>query len=148
RARQPPRRRQVRAARRALPQGEGRMKALSVKQPWITLIASGRKTIEVRSWSTRYRGPLVLVASRGPDWNASPALVAENAPRGVTLTLVDLVDVRLAREGDAPAALCMPLPGDYAWVLACPRAIAHLPVRGRLGLYDVDDALVRPVEAR
>lgn len=39
------------------------MKALSVRQPWATLIAIGAKRIETRSWRTRYRGPLAIDAS-------------------------------------------------------------------------------------
>jgi hypothetical protein len=34
------------------------MKALSVKQPWANMIASGKKTIETRKWPTDYRGVL------------------------------------------------------------------------------------------
>ena len=37
--------------------------ALSVKQPWATLICSGIKDIENRSWQTDYRGRLYIVAS-------------------------------------------------------------------------------------
>ena len=33
------------------------MKALSVPQPWAEVIARGEKTIEVRTWSTKHRGP-------------------------------------------------------------------------------------------
>ena len=38
------------------------MKALTIRQPWASLIAAGVKTIETRSWSTRYRGPLAIHA--------------------------------------------------------------------------------------
>ena len=43
------------------------LKALSVQQPWANLIADGNKTIEVRSKSTSYRGPLLIVSSKRPD---------------------------------------------------------------------------------
>jgi hypothetical protein len=39
------------------------MKALSLHQPWASLIGLGVKTIETRSWSTKYRGPLAVHAS-------------------------------------------------------------------------------------
>jgi hypothetical protein len=39
------------------------MKALTLWQPWATLIANGTKTIETRSWSTSYRGPLAIHAA-------------------------------------------------------------------------------------
>lgn len=38
------------------------MKALTLHQPWASLIALGVKTIETRSWSTKYRGPLAIHA--------------------------------------------------------------------------------------
>ena len=41
------------------------MKALSITQPWATLIAIGAKTIETRSWSTLYRGDLAIHAAKG-----------------------------------------------------------------------------------
>jgi (5-formylfuran-3-yl)methyl phosphate synthase len=41
--------------------------ALSLKQPWATLLAHGLKTIEVRSWPTDRRGKILIHAARVPD---------------------------------------------------------------------------------
>lgn len=41
------------------------MKALTLTQPWATLVALGAKRIETRSWSTKYRGPLLIHAAAG-----------------------------------------------------------------------------------
>ena len=38
------------------------MKALTLHQPWASFVALGVKTIETRSWSTEYRGPLAIHA--------------------------------------------------------------------------------------
>ena len=38
------------------------VRALTIRQPWASLIALGVKTIETRSWSTKYRGPLLVHA--------------------------------------------------------------------------------------
>ena len=38
------------------------MKALTIQQPWASVITMGVKTIETRSWSTKYRGPLAIHA--------------------------------------------------------------------------------------
>lgn len=38
------------------------MKALTLQQPWAQLVALGVKTIETRSWSTKYRGRLLIHA--------------------------------------------------------------------------------------
>ncbi|MGS0745573.1 ASCH domain-containing protein [Syntrophomonas erecta subsp. sporosyntropha] len=39
------------------------MKALTVYQPWASLIALGEKRIETRGWYTKYRGPLAIHAA-------------------------------------------------------------------------------------
>lgn len=41
------------------------MKALTLTQPWATLVAIGAKKIETRSWNTYYRGPLAIHAAKG-----------------------------------------------------------------------------------
>lgn len=40
------------------------MKVLSILQPWATLAVMGYKKIETRSWNTKYRGPLLIHASK------------------------------------------------------------------------------------
>jgi len=44
------------------------MKALTIIQPWATLIAIGAKKIETRSWATKYRGPLAIHAGMNRDF--------------------------------------------------------------------------------
>lgn len=41
------------------------MKAITLTQPWATLVAIGAKQIETRGWSTNYRGPLAIHAAKG-----------------------------------------------------------------------------------
>ena len=77
-------------------------------QPWATLVAIGENTIETRSWSTRYRGPLAIHAAKGfpPDARAlcettpfRQALerggyrAASELPTGAIIAVVDLADV-------------------------------------------------------
>src|SRR5262245_3246835 len=40
------------------------MKAISILQPWATLLVIGAKRYETRSWQTKHRGPLLIHASR------------------------------------------------------------------------------------
>ncbi len=40
------------------------MKALTLTQPWATLVAIGAKRVETRSWYTGYRGPLAIHAAK------------------------------------------------------------------------------------
>ncbi|HOV64004.1 MAG TPA: ASCH domain-containing protein [Spirochaetia bacterium] len=103
------------------------MKALSVKQPWANMIASGEKTIETRKWGTDYRGELLIVSSKQPKIE----------PAGFALAIVKLLDCRPMTKRDEVAACCGIYPGAYAWVLEFVRRIKPFPVRGQLGLYEV-----------
>ncbi len=109
------------------------MKALSVRQPWASMIAGGVKTIEVRSWPTTYRGELLIVASRKPKMLGLPV--------GQAIAIVQLVDCRQMRRADERAAIFERYAGAYAWVLECARRISPFAVRGRLKLYDVSQCL-------
>ena len=40
------------------------MRALSLTQPWATLVVLGAKSFETRSWTTTYRGPLLIHAAK------------------------------------------------------------------------------------
>jgi len=40
------------------------MKAITILQPWASLIACGAKQIETRSWKTSYRGPIAIHAGK------------------------------------------------------------------------------------
>lgn len=42
------------------------MKALTIYQPWASLIALGEKRIETRGWATNYRGPIAIHAGKKP----------------------------------------------------------------------------------
>jgi hypothetical protein len=41
------------------------MKAITLTQPWASLVSIGAKRIETRSWQTRYRGVLAIHAGKG-----------------------------------------------------------------------------------
>lgn len=43
------------------------MKAITLWQPYATLIAEGHKVYETRSWATSYRGVMVVHASKKWD---------------------------------------------------------------------------------
>ena len=42
------------------------MKAITLWQPWASLLACGAKKFETRSWATKYRGPIVIHAASRP----------------------------------------------------------------------------------
>jgi len=118
------------------------MKALSIKQPYADLIAKRIKTLEVRSWRTNYRGPLVIVSSKQPDRLMLKKYHAEGANNGVTIALVKLVGVREGRRKDKKAA-CVNPSGKYVWELKMVRKLLPVPVKGRLGLYDLSGTVLR-----
>jgi hypothetical protein len=104
------------------------MKAISIRQPWANLIASGQKTIETRAWETAYRGDLLIVSSSSPDI----------PPAGYALAVARLVECRPMVRGDEAAACCAIYPNAVSWVFQNIRRIRVFPVKGQLRLYDVD----------
>lgn len=105
-----------------------RAKALSLKQPWASLIADGEKTIETRTWPTRYRGPLFICSSKQP---------ADRGPAGVALAVCELVACRPFEPKHVQAAQCEWYEG-YGFHLENVRKIRPIPVRGKQGFYDLE----------
>lgn len=116
------------------------MKALSVKPLWATAILMEERRVEQRTWSTDYRGPLLVCVSSGP-WLAGSI-------RSHALRVVDLLDVVPFEERHLEDALMDEVPErpGYAWLLGEPSFVVPFEVKGRLHLFDVDDGLVRYME--
>ena len=55
-------------------------KVLSIRQPWASMIARGLKRFEIRSWSTTYRGQLLIHASGAAPTRAYAEEVFEYYP--------------------------------------------------------------------
>ena len=78
------------------------MKALTLTQPWATLVALGHKAVETRSWRTSYRGPIAIHAAKGFPAYARTFAEEERAigrlplriPRGAIVCTIDLVNCR------------------------------------------------------
>lgn len=113
-----------------------RLKALSIKQPWANMIVAGEKTIETRVWATPYRGRILLLSSKQPKIE----------PAGFALALADLIDCRPMTKRDEAYARCALYPDAVAWVLANVEPIQPFPIKGQLGLFNVEVAaeLVTP----
>jgi hypothetical protein len=135
------------------------MKALTVTQPWVTLIAVGAKHVETRSWTTGHRGLLAIhAAHRFPTWarelcQTDPfRLVLDQAgitgPEALPCGMV-LATCRLAavRPTSRPLPATWPVGrhevafgdyrfGRYAWLLTDVTPLTR-PVlaRGALGLW-------------
>ena len=129
------------------------MKALSLTQPWATLVATGRKKVETRSWSTNYRGLLYVHAAKG--FPAYARRFAEEEvgidgcpgayPRGVIIARVRLVDIQRTEKVISKLSALEKHYGDYspgrfAWFLEdAEKLLSPIPYRGSLGLFDVEE---------
>jgi len=134
------------------------MKALTILQPWATLIASGAKAIETRAWWTAYRGPLAIHAgatlrldcrelcAEAPFRSAlrRAGITDPRAlPLGKVLAVAELVDCykiwpsRLASPSIAECAFGDFTPGRYAWCLGNVRALrTPIAAVGHQGLWE------------
>ncbi len=143
------------------------MKAITLTQPWATLVAIGAKRIETRSWGTKYRGPLAIHAAKTfPDFaqalcRTEPfhSILGEHTqirivwsqgtkhsdfPLGAVIATCQLV--RCWKIGKDEA---IPEPersfgdytaGRYAWLLANVHPLPEpVPARGALGLWEWGD---------
>lgn len=139
------------------------MKAISLWQPWATLVAMGAKRIETRHWSL----PPALLGQRVaihaaktrdhicvcrdlpfsiyiPDPDALPfgavvATVILERCGEITARSAAELDLRHPRE----RAFGNYAPGRYAWVLSDARPLEQpVPFRGAQGWFDVPDELV------
>lgn len=147
------------------------MKALTLKQPWATLLAAGTTRYNMRPWRTRHRGRLALFAGRHFDEDAvdlclhedmRPHLVRAGCaylielPLGSLVGTARLVDCVPAREltpqeidpADPAIRFSGVFPGQWAWIFEHPERFARpVPWRGKLGIFSVPDALLEKAQA-
>jgi hypothetical protein len=132
------------------------VKALTLTQPWATLVAIGAKQIETRSWSTRYRGPLAIHAAKGFPRAAHDLCYTEPfitalelakigpgvLPRGLVVATCQLTNVVRVEPGRLYATERERAFGDYtigryAWLLDEVEPLPEpMPARGALGLWE------------
>jgi|SRR5579862_1472300 len=129
------------------------MRCLSLRQPWASMVVSGRKDVENRSWRTNYRGPLLIHASRTVDRDACRdyGLDPDSLPTGVILGVVTVAN---CTEPEKPCRSKWAKSGLYHWLLTDPRLLRRpVPVTGRVGFFKVsldclDSSLGRKVLAQ
>jgi hypothetical protein len=124
--------------------------ALSFRQPWAELIMLGRKTIEIRTWHTAYRGRLWVHASQRADTALDSRFGLGTLFRGGfigSMRLGGIVPLTPDRwEGWRDRHLNEgPLPlGVLAWLIAEPKRFREpIAGRGQLGLFEAPSDLVR-----
>lgn len=136
------------------------MKALSLIQPYATLIILGYKQLETRSWQTSHRGNLAIHASAGkPSWArqvcetdlyiqralAKHGLTFDTLPRGAVLGTVGVrgmlpIDKNLISHLSPLEFACgdYSMPGRFAWDLfAALPLTTPIACRGALSVWEV-----------
>lgn len=129
------------------------IRALTIHQPWAGCIASGRKTVENRTWAPKWRGTLLIHA--GAAWDAtaaeSPAPVSDtflrHTPPGAGMHGAIVAVAILKDCHPADGACCKPWGEPQRWIwhweLAEIRALERpVPCRGRQRLWIPDAELL------
>ena len=136
------------------------MKALTLFQPWATLVVYGLKHIETRSWRTSFRGPLVIHASKNVTYmphllvllsrgQVPPEVRDLPYPTGALLGEVRLVHCAptswfIQGRGRQAISLMEEALGDYregrwGWAFQDPEPYARpAPWKGQRGLWTLD----------
>ena len=114
------------------------MRTLSIRQPWAGLIVAGIKDIENRSWSTSYRGPILIHAGKAKppaDWleeiEEEHGIVIPRMEFGGIIGTAEIVDCVTSHPSPW---FC----GPFGFVLANPRPLPFLPCKGALGFFNVE----------
>ena len=140
------------------------MRAITLMQPWATLVAIGAKRWETRSWPTRYRGPIAIHSSKEwPPWARecarlpafAEALAGHRMPCGAVVALAELTDCRVNEEHTADE-LGQPesefgdfTPGRYRFRLDKVRPLQNpIKARGRLSIWQVSAELAIRIHAQ
>lgn len=136
------------------------MKALTLYEPWASLVALGAKKIETRSWPTNYRGPLAIhagktiraefmnLAWKEPFCSALKPLHGNAGGGrsiqyhlGCVIAIAQLVDCQEIRVGNVPFGFERYFgdyrKGRYMWILQdVQRFEAPIPARGHQRLWE------------
>jgi len=142
------------------------LEAITLWEPWATLVAYGYKQYETRSWQTQHRGPLLIHAARRPPMAAdlSPAPIRQALDEigikaetdfhlGCGIAIVQLTGVYrteaiVDRLTDQDLAFGDFALDRYTWVLIAPQRLKEpLPLRDQEGIWSVSDDVARRLRA-
>lgn len=115
------------------------MRALSLWQPWASLIYDERKRIETRHWEMLFRGPLAIHAAMKVDKDACEDFGYDwrTIPRGAVLCIVDVTNcVRFPHELAPPDEYGDFEDGRFGFLLTMREKFpAPIPVKGHQGVW-------------
>ena len=132
------------------------MKILTVCQPYASLIISGQKRIENRTWRTNYRGPLAIHAGASKKilwtWHCGEDVsLPYPMPFSAILGVVDLIDCVTFSQAYAkyPQLCGVHHEGPLCWILSNPRRLdAPIDCTGAQGLRTVPPNLAAEILLR
>ncbi|MDE1728460.1 ASCH domain-containing protein [Candidatus Nitrosotalea okcheonensis] len=123
------------------------MKCLSVSQPYADLIINGKKTIELRTWNTKFRGEFLIHAPIKIKDNACEKLGIDRSSlrTGVIIGKAEIYDVKLydsikalREDYNKHFATEEFLRHKYGFLLRKPHALrVPIPYKGSLGFFEV-----------
>jgi len=128
---------------------DANLKALSVRQPWAWLIVHGYKDVENRVWSTAYRGPVLIHASKGLTRREYDECTLFMAHRPELAHIILPGFGQLERGGIVGRANVLDcvewsaspwFVGPYGFVLGERAALPFRECKGALGLFQVQSA--------
>jgi hypothetical protein len=110
--------------------------ALSIRQPWAWAIVAGHKDVENRTWTTRYRGPLLIHASTKVDRAGIDIIRSRRVVLPDELTVGALIGYANLADVVTSSRSRWALDGHYHFLLTDP-VMFKTPVAcaGRLGLF-------------
>lgn len=113
--------------------------ALTVRQPYASLLMTGAKRYETRSWRTHYRGDVAIHASARPVVPGLPTRAVLGLARLVAVHRVEDLTLTDDERGRGDFT-----PGRFAWEFTDRRPLRTLvPCSGTLGLWPLSDDLAR-----
>ncbi len=121
------------------------MKALSIKQPYAELILSGRKTIEIRKWNTKFRGEFLIHASKNSDKKSMKKFGFDNLPLGAIVGKARLIDVKKYIDSkefknNYNEHLATEDFGNYGFLLDNVKKLEIKECKGFLGFWNYEDS--------
>lgn len=125
-----------------------KLKVLTLRQPWATLVAEGIKKYEFRSWKTNYRGKVLIHAGTGIDKDDMKKYEHMNLdfPSRRIIAVVEIEDcLELDKDlnkkiiSENNIAYGHKIRTGYAWKLKNIKKIDYdKEVNGQLGLWNID----------
>lgn len=129
------------------------MKAITILEPWASLIACGAKRIETRSWSTKYRGPIAIHTGKDRDKKGDRirhvifkaeqfGIKVPELQFGSVIAIAELVDcIYMSPEwidtvSDQEKYFGWLEEGRYAWILTNVHPIDPVPARGKQRIWE------------